>query len=109
LISSGGNLVVYSLDTIGIGDSTEAHLHFVEDHMFDSDQTFFFEHICILPNRYVNILISAIHDSLCVIFLDVTSEVRRIESMQQAGNELSLCKEQLGRLELELEKIRKDQ
>ncbi len=95
LISSGGDLTYYGLGTLGTGESVEDRLAFVQDGMFRENETVFFEYVSLGDNLYANVLSSVTPNGICVILLDVTDQARRIQSMQQSGNELFLCREQL--------------
>ena len=99
LISSGGDLTFYGLENLKNGDLVDDALQFVEESMFSDCQSIFIEHVFFTSDSTANIYISTDGQGICVILTDVTPEVRRIEAMQQTGNELNLCRERLRRLE----------
>lgn len=63
--------------------------------MFGESETVFLEYVRLGDNLYANVLSSVTPNGICVILLDVTDQATRIQSMQQSGNELFLCREQL--------------
>ncbi len=102
LISSGGDLAFYGLENLKNGDLVDDALQFMEESMFSDCQSIFIEHVFFTSDSTANIYISTDGQGICVILTDVTPEVRRIEAMQQTGNELNLCRERLRQLELRL-------
>lgn len=102
LVSSGGDLAFYGLEKLKNGDLVDDSLQFVDDFMFTDYQNIFIEHVFFTTDSMANIYISTDGQGICVVLTDITSEVRRIEAMQQTGNELNLCKERLRQAESKL-------
>ena len=98
-------MAFYGLEKMKNGDLVDDALQFVEESMFTDCQTLFIEHVFFTTESTANVYISTDEQGICVILTDVTSEVRRIEAMQQNGNELNLCKERLRQAESKLKQL----
>lgn len=75
--------------------------------MFSCCDGMVIEHVFFKPDSFANIYVVTTENGICVTLLDSTPEVKRIEAMQQTGNELNLCKERLKQAEKKLKQALK--